>query len=622
MKHSRSKLQLISFLSIGFILGIGIASAIYLLPMRQGNSDPKADATSEISGDASTPVGIEGTAGDVAPISSWLPIVAVRNLDELNRLNSFFDQELALRILLADSNEVQVAELLQQSQDLPSTNRKYHVQRAVIQRFTQLSPTQALSQVLEMSKDSVPLQLVVQIFREWSHTDLDEAVAHARTLQERLRESVLRTIIDERKDLSADTLRSIAQELGDEQVAVTFIAERRIEEAKENPETLWNELVIDMQDDSRHIWSLARVASAWVEKSGLGVMDQIADSLTNSQARKTVVLTVLNDAAYYDPAGAFSYAMTIENDHSNATIGSVTRVWASSDPQSALSAVTEVQHGPLRRELQETIVRTWAREKPRELMISIDGLPDLVRSTALSSVLSEIAGDYPKEAASLVVKMEAGAAKAEAASGVVSSWSYRDPKGALDWVLNEPAIQEFRPVLLETVLDSLVEADPELAMDTAVAQPISDKRGPIGMEYIVISNLSRQDLNKAIELFPQVRAGFTKQLALQTINGALIRIGKIDDAFAMVEGLPESERQKPYMDLASSWAGSDPEEMLNSMNRFPSEDVRSKAAMELLTINQFQKSLTDEQVAMAKKFLSDEDTKSFEKGGVRTIEGW
>ena len=60
--------------------------------------------------------------------------------------------------------------------------------------------------------------------------------------------------MQERTDLSDNTIRAIARDLDNEQIATSAIAQRKIEEAIDDPETAWNELAVDLQDDPGELW--------------------------------------------------------------------------------------------------------------------------------------------------------------------------------------------------------------------------------------------------------------------------------------------------------------------------------------------------------------------------------
>ena len=474
-------------------------------------------------------------------------------------------------------------------------------------------------------RDTTHWQLISSVFEEWAHSDLDEAVAHARTINENWKGVALQAIVQERMDLSEEILLAIARDLGNEQVAVGAIAVRKIEDALEDPERAWNELALDLQNDSQHIWTIARVATTWVEQDGTGVLDQINQSLTNGDTRRWVLRSVLNDVAVSDPAGAFRFALTVDNEQYSVIASGVIDTWAQTDPQSALAAASEVEKRTLRRQLEESVVRTWGYSKPREVLDSIDVLPEHLQPTAISTAMSNVARNSPEEAAALVVGMSSGNTRTAAAIAVVGEWVDGDHEAALEWILNEPTNKEIKAQLLQGILWELVRIDPQLAMDTAVAQPIERddaRRTGMTLEVTVISSLAYSDLDKAIELLPQVRKGPSRLQAYQMVSGAMIRDGDVDEALNLAQQLSESDRESFYMSLASTWARSDPEGLLNSIDRLPSKAVKSRAAMMLLSFNRHQENLSQEQVDHATKLLTDEDAKALEEGGENVYYGW
>lgn len=630
MKSSRSQGTFVAFLTLAFLLGIGSASAVYWLLVAPGSTDQLADSVSPSPpSQLDEPITYQDIESSEIAVQNEAAVKTIRRIDDLNDIKSSFERGLALRSLLSNSTESQVAEFFKQTLDLPPTNTAYGRQVAVIQRFAHLNPRRALSVVLELDTQQYSTwQFISSIFREWAHSNLDEAVAHARSLDENWKRAALEVIVQERRDLSEEILIAIARDLGNEQIAISAIAQQKIEEAIGDPEKAWNEIVVELQDDTEHSWSIARVAAAWVEQSGLSVLDQIAQSLTNVGMRQTAVSTALRTAAITDPAGAFRYALTLENDQYNQSITGVLDTWARSDPHAALAAVSEVERRTLRRELEESVVRTWAYDQPRAVLESLSSLPEHAQPTAISTALQEIASNSPEEAAQFVATVESGPTRMAAATSVAFAWINEDHEAALDWILNDPATEEIASQLLQQVLWSLVRIDPTLAMATALAQPISadDNRtgwgSGMGLELAVISTLVHSDLDTAIELLPQVREGATRQSAYQAVTSAMIRDGQIDEALGMVRQVPESDRTALYMALASAWAGSDPEGLLNSMDRLPSKEVKSRAAMTLVSHNRFQKSLTEEQLEKAKKFLTDEDAKALEEGDENVFYGW
>ena len=617
MNFPRSQGTLFSLLGLAFLLGIGSASAVYWIVVAPTSNDQLADDGAQSPTVQASPVTYEKSTRTDETRATLPEEIVLQDLDDLDQIKSSFERGLALRNLLSNADEAQVTNLLAQSQDLFSHDQRNSAITVVLRRLAQLNPKLALRHLREMSERHYPGQFVGLVYQEWVHSNLDEAIAHARTLDDDWKDSALRMIVQERKDLSEEVLKSIARDLGNEQIAITAIAHRKVEDAMDNPEKAWMELAVDMQDERDSVWVISRVASAWVEQSGLGVLDQIYQSLTNSEMQQWVMRNVLEDVAESDPAAAFRFALTIENDQYNMIISWVVGTWARSDPQSALAAASEIEKRTLRREMEERVVNSWAYEKPREVLEGIDGLPAHLHASAMSTALGQIAEESPEEAVGVVVSLEPGPARMTAAMSVTQNWAYQDPEAALDWILNEPSIEEFRRQLLSGVLHRIVRTNPELAMSAALSQPIEEGEngqwGNVGLEATVISNLAYSDLDKAIELLPQVRKGQTRLQAYQVVSGALIRDGDIEEALTMAQQFPESDRNEFYIAVAGAWAQSDPEGLLNSMNRLPTKEAKSRAAMSLITYNQYQKTLTEEQIEDVRKFLTDEDAKALEE---------
>lgn len=612
----------IVLLAFAFLFGVVAAGGSYWIV----NSSAKSN-DSTYSASPKFPIQSESTSPDQGVSlddagSSDTPLLVVQQFADLERFDSAFERGVALHNFLANLGEERVSDLLAQSQRIYSSSERDELQLAGVQRLARLKPKLALSRVLEMDQ-SGQVDLVSAVFREWAHSNLDEAVSEAMTLEEWTKDRALATIVDERSDLPDDTLQAIARELGNEQVAIRAIAHREISEAMGDPEKAWNELAVDLQHDFQSERAIARVAKAWVKQSGLRALEHVSQSLTNPDTRLSVVGEVLIDAAGRDPVAAFSFALSVENDQWNSTIRNVSRVWAQLDPQSALAAASEVERMSVRRNAEESVLNVWAGSNPRAVLGIIDTLPDHLQSTATIYAVRELAKHTPEDAAKYVAGMESGSVSSQAASLVAGTWAQQDHEAALTWVLNEPNIEEIRSSVLPSVLFTLIQVDPQLAMDTALAQPIetvdsdlgmSASEG-IGMEQNVIASLVYSDLDKAIELLPHVREGQTRTVAFGSVAGALVSAGEGDRAFSIAKQISNADRESFYMSIASAWAGHDPDGLLNSMDRFPTSEFKSKVALLLISRNGYSTELSDDQVEKAKDFLTVEDAKALATSG-------
>ena len=592
---------------------------MYWLFFVPADNSQTVDANTHYPTSLSQPAVREQNIDDEVPSSSLPSLLTLRSLEDLEEIKSPFDRKFALQSLLVSSDETQVAGLLSQSLNLPSNDIRHDAQNAIVQRLAQLNPQRALSHVLEIDSPHSPERMIVNVYREWAHSNLNKAIAHARVLNETRRDSALRTIHEERTDLSEKTRKSIATEVGNDQIAIEVLTKERVEKAMENPEEAWEELVLELQDNPMHGSNLTPVALSWIEKDGMGVMERVSTSITNLQARRGVVLGVLHGLASSNPSEAFSYALTMENDPFNSAKERVVNVWARSDPQSALSAVSSIEEKALRESLEESIAERWADNEPRKYLEAVDTLPGHVLESATRTAISKIAENSPKEAAALVAGMESGEIRKLSAASLTGPWLSQDQEAVLDWILNEPAIQDMKHWLLESTLFRIALEDPGLAMDTALAQSVED--GGMGLEGDVIGIVAHSDLDMAIELLPQVRQGPTAVVAFREVTGALIRNGDIDDAVNMVQQIPDPKKPDFYTGLVQAWALYDPSGLLKSMDRLPSKEVKSKAAVRLMEINRNRGNLTEEQAEQARNFLTEEDSKALEEEVDDTLVG-
>ena len=623
MKSSQNRnLNPMLLVTVSVIVGACSATAVIFVLSRFGDDGTAASASTNL--EPIEPIQsvqeeptVDKIEPDVVATRPTTPSKNIQSLDELSQFKSPFDRSIALHAFLSDANRQQVLALLKESKEIEPRVRT-QAQAIILQRLAQLNPQLALAQIDELGTQ-YPFG-VAPIFSEWAHSNLDDAVSHASSLENNEKFSAMATILRERTELSEEKRREIARQLGNEQYAINLIRQEKVSNAALDPEKAWNELVDELQDDSRQSWSLANLATEWVKKSGVDVLDQISESITNSQTRTNVLNSALRTVAETDPESAFQYALKLDNDRHNMIVSGVMSQWARLDPEAALEAVSHIEKSGLRRQLEESVVRTWASVEPEDVLGSLDLIADRLHDAAISSAVSAMARNNPSEAAEIVASMENGISKTRAAGSLVGNWSYQDPVSALEWILNEQRVQDVKSQLLPQILYQIVEADPQLAMETALAQPISEEMP--GLEASVIAALVYSDLDKALEFLPQVREGSTKISAYGSVGGGYIQNGETEKALSLAQQLPESNRTDYLQALVPEWAGTDPKGLLEHMDRLPTPEIKSKAAMILTTYNRLEKNLTDEEIEGVKKYLTEEDAENLEEGNLNSIFGW
>ncbi len=96
----------------------------------------------------------------------------------------------------------------------------------------------------------------------------------------------------------------------------------------------------------------------------------------------------------------------------------------------------------------------------------------------------------------------------------------------------------------------------------------------------------------------------------------MVSSGNGDEALELGESIGEGDRELYYRMLAFSWTSTDPDGLLASIDKFPSDQSKSKAAAILTLMGKMTSGLKDEQIEKASKYLLQEDIEELEKGGM------
>ena len=532
-------------------------------------------------------------------------------LTSIQEIDNEFNRILALYQYLAELDSDQLVGLIKESERLDSDTR-LDVQRALFQRLTSLDPLLAFSHAQKLQSS-----LMTTVFNHWSVSDLNEAIAHAKTLDQVRQSAALQGILKSRHDLPEDIRLQIGGELDNEALAQSIIKSSRLDEYLKTPGESWRAIIGEAQHDPTQLGVLHTLARTWFEKEGLVVIEHISNSMQNEKTRASILSPVLHMAVASDPQATFDLVLNLRGDINYSLVSTVAHIWASRDPLAAFQATQGVEQVQLREQLMTSVMRSWAEDDPHSLLDNLDHSSEKMLNSGLELAIRSIAQDSPHLAAPLLARMADSSRKLSVAHTVASSWLHVEPNVALDWILNDEGVAQYRHSLLRSALPTLAEDSPQLAFETALAQPIvGDKPG---LEVAVISFLAQSKLDMAIEMLPRVREGNSKVAAYLGVGSTMVVQGDPMKAVDLSQQLPESDREPYFLATMGTWSQSDPEGLLDTIDRLPSTAAKSKAAAMLTFMNQFESNLTDEQIEQASKFLSEEDTKSLEQGGMSLL---
>ncbi|MDE0644686.1 MAG: hypothetical protein OXH84_00390 [Gammaproteobacteria bacterium] len=214
-------------------------------------------------------------------------------------------------------------------------------------------------------------------------------------------------------------------------------------------------------------------------------------------------------------------------------------------------------------------------------------MDDSVRDTILKFVVHNAELENP-EVAFQQVMLLSSEVQEFALPAIVKAWAEVDPAYAFDVISNLDS-SRLRASLQETLFTAWAKYDPELALQTALNQPLYKSQFGFerGLEEIVIAEVAKYDLDKAIAMLPQIRSGDARLLkAYRSIGRELVSNGEYDRALTLGQDLSEDLNDKYLNDLLGTWAQQNPDTLFDALDtNIWTPKTKEKAAANLLLHN-------------------------------------
>lgn len=599
---ANQKVRTFGFVTFGLVVGAVLATAVFILlpnsnsqsgePLAEGQPFSKDSNDGQTRTNTSNFESVEGL-GDFGEFG---------DLGDISVIESSFERNYKLHGFLMGADESQLVGYLTQSSEVDTPSVRDQFQIAVVQRLTEFNPQRALKSIRSLP-NSQDQALLGTVFGEWSRADLDGALAQAKSLSESERLTALAGILSSREDLSDSLKQQIARQLGHEQYAMQTQSSAMASSSDGDPRDAWNSLVNDSFEDIAQIGSLVQIAQTLVQQNGIEALDWIRNSLIDDTVLEATVRSVLHHVALSNPQSAFQQAQSLSRDSQEVALPTIVEMWARSNPLVAMNTLSNLKNASQRKELQTTLLRSWAENDPQNLFDSLERLPEAIRSKAEQQAMLAVARAAPSDAVAYLADLPAGDRQRDLALEIAEHWSNLDVYAALDWVLSDQITSEStRRRALTEVLRNLVDVDPTLAFQTALKQEPLSKYGR-GLEAMVIEQIAQSDIEMAISLLSQVRDGHTKLHAFIAAGRALVQNGGYDRALSLGQQLPTEDQSRYRHSVMWSWAESDPEGLLASLEELPSEDAKTQAAMGLIMSNFRHNALSGEQMEYVSSIL-------------------
>ena len=495
---------------------------------------------------------------------------------------------------------------LSQFAKIESKGDRLAAQTITLRKLTSIDPKEALDQ-LELLNTLDSDSLLAAIYYEWSHSDLVGAVNEASQLSAPKRTLVLGEILRARDELSEAERFDIAQSLGGEDFVLEKTSETEVSRLiDEDPQRAWEFAMDDKVDDFAQIDLLVDIAQQWKEREGIGVLSHISEALAGYE-RSGILRYVVTAVSKSNHEEALFYAQGLPADSWSAVCGTIASSWARSNPEAALSFVSQVSDGGLRNMLQRSVVDSWATSDPRGMLEAANSLPKDLLQLGLASAFRAVADQDVDEAIRLMQSMENSVASTfSIARNIVLRWSDNDPDAALGWVDSLSALDTSQKRgLVHDVLSHLVHVDPKKAFELARQRVAKD--GELDIESRLVGELvAGQYIDVALSMLPLV-SDSARLKCFQFVASGLVRTDRPEEAFELANQLPESEKANYIGLVAFSWARFKPLELVESMDSLPSNDARATAAAQILKQNNREPILDDDQVKYMATYLNEYD---------------
>ena len=592
--------------AIGMFLGIGATFGTLLIT--QPTSVHQNGATSDESGQSLSvndgPLTDDTNATNKADLRSVLHRIEAAETEQHR-----FDRLATIYTFVSGLSSEDVHELLSQSgnsQWKVSRKTRTELQTVLLERLTMTKPLKAVEFVLDHSPSRPDLTpSLVSIFLDWAISDLDEAVATAKQIPEANRKLALQGILQTITDYPFEQRRELATELNLEAYFIeSYLKSLDLEKLK-TPDQVWYSVIDVAQQDYQCFPKLLEIAQLWYANSGFEALDQIRTTFGEGEIKKMFVVTVLQHIAEVDPELAFEYVFDkLSGDTQLDAANQVVGVWASQDPSRALEAVAGLEPSGILEQLQSTVVNQWAVQDPVYVLENLSEFPRHTQIPGAVAAIGALTSHSPERAVARLLQIEDADMRIQAAHALVSIWSENDLEAAHNWVLEEPAIRNIREHLYEPIIYSLVATNPSRALELARKHPLSG--GQVGFEAYILREIAVHDIQVALELLANVRAGH-KNFAYGAVGSAHVLKGDFQKAIDLGLELGESAHSNYFQYISYIWVNTDPDRLYEMLPEFPNKEARSKAAYALCVLNTNNDYLTTQQVKVLDQYLTAKD---------------
>lgn len=562
---------------------------------------------------SSPPTNIREVRSD--DLASHLNIQSIR---ESVALRSDFDQNASLYLLLAHADEADLESYISESLAIPSSDQRIGVLPTIFGRYAALNPREALDRVLALDQLTSRERTFVlrSLFREWTVSDLEGAIAALDSLPDAYKFTAATAIMSRNDHLSTDQQIQLAQEIGpSEQWINNTLASIRSEAAKNDPRSAFYELIRDTTHLQYARHELIPIVARWFELEGAKVLSEIDDSIED-RITKRFLLQILVGSWFDSDNVSVIEMMRVISEFPNRKdakelMEQLLRSSSRSDPKRAFEYSFEFGDQFINREVRKRLLRIWAIRDAEGLLSEANSLPREYQDVAVVTALGRMSTTSPEEAIQIARSLARPGLQRQARDEIVKQWSSVNAKDALEWLINDGFNigDQNDTAIFSQALSSYLNQDLDAAQNF-----VSDYRGVLKNQFVetVVRHLINVDVDHAIDYMPNVVK--EHRSALQLDIGRRLAEGEPLKALSFGTTIEQSNRDQYYDTMLNAWAQNNFFSLHENIQRVPAE-YRTHAAEAILRHDESENTLSNREIQNLKAMVTRR-TRVFTDGGV------
>ncbi len=418
-----------------------------------------------------------------------------------------------------------------------SPSQRRHLITSAVSSWAAYEPAAAAAYAAAVTQTDDRRALQSQVAQAWARTDADAAVAWVQaitddTARNQCLQSVAQSIARAEPDRAVKLLELITSETIKQQALASVISlvgwDRAEKMIRSMPAGRKRAALVE-----RSLWSLGHENPAMM----ISLVEELATELTPNTLSSAAGMV----AEYNVPKALEICRLVKSASVQQSALQSVVGRWAVENPTAALAYAESLPDGATRTNCINHGVQAWAATDPQAAIVWASRFKDLPYPNPLSSAISAWAGRDPSEAADYVSRIDPGTPfQRQAAMGVLSQWSWKDPAAAAAWALGFPE-GETRVSAITTVVSTWCGSDEDAA--TAFVQKLPAGQGRDKAIETIVGRISHNNPERAIVVAGLIGDAAVREQRLTGIAQNWMR-NDPEAAKAWVTQAPLSDEQK------------------------------------------------------------------------------